>query len=346
MKSVRVGIIGTGWVCDHHVQALGKIDEAQIVGIAGRNIPRAKELAAIAEAGIGNAGALTPGVFADYKEMVDTTKPDAVLILLPPHLHGELEFYCAQRVKALLIEKPITNELSQAEEIAASFAKHGTLVSVAYMNRYRTALKRARADFSGATDKPALVNGWWVGDMPGPDWWRNKVQSGGQFVEQCTHLVDASRFIVGEITDVSAFSTRGFVADAENYSVDDAITVNVRFASGAIGNFTTACHLQKGFETRSGIGLNISSRTCEVRFSGWEMTAEFDRGSKGIEKLLAEPGIFEIEDRAFINAILDSKRNGLGHGSMILSSYEDAIKTLKVTLAAEESIQSGKSIRL
>jgi len=48
-------------------------------------------------------------------------------------------------------------------------------------------------------------------------------QSGGQFVEQCTHLVDLSRYLIGEITEVSAYRTGGFMPEVPNFNVEDAM---------------------------------------------------------------------------------------------------------------------------
>ena len=147
---------------------------------------------------------------------------NAVFILLPPHLHGELERACAEHVGAVLVEKPITTSLEQAEAINAHFKRAGTIVSVGYQNRYRASVQQARACFTAAAPG-ILVNGWWIEQMPPPSWWRRMEQSGGQFVEQCTHLVDLCRYLIGEITEVSAYRTGGFMPEVPNFNVEDAM---------------------------------------------------------------------------------------------------------------------------
>ncbi len=328
--ALNIGIIGTGWVAAVHISALKKIPEAKVKAIAGRNITRAEEL----------THGLDSKVYSDYKIMLKKEYLDAVFILLPPHLHGEVEILCSESVPALLIEKPICNNIKIAEKILKVFNKAGTVVSAAYMNRYRRSVKYAKYLFGNEDNKPILAAGWWVTEMPPTLWWRSKEQSGGQFTEQCTHLVDISRWIVGEITDISAFTAKGFMTGINGYTVDDAITVNTRFASGALGCFSTGCYPKKGLDSKHSIELTISSGENLCRFTGWgmEMEAEYLNGK--VEHLVSEDDIFEIEDREFLKAVKEK------NNSYILSSYEDAMRTLRVTLAAEESARTGKIVRI
>jgi len=326
----NVGIVGTGWVADKHITALKKIPGVHIAAIAGRNVKRTLELSSV-------TGAV---VYEDPIAMLKKEKLDAVFILLPPHLHGELEKACAEYVKAALVEKPVCNDLKKALEIQKTFEKAGTMVSVAYMNRYRRSVGRMREIFSNPGDPAVTVNGWWITEVPPPLWWRNRKLSGGQFVEQCTHLVDIARFVVGEITEVSAFSAKGFVKDIDQYDTADAMTVNVRFASGAIGNFMTACHPLPGFNPDQGIGMSISSRAAQCALSGWDMKLRIDRPNAAEEIIQPEEDIFEIEDRIFLQAVREKKPD------MILSSYADAVKTLRATFAANDSAMTGKIERI
>jgi predicted dehydrogenase len=322
--SLKIGIVGTGWVVRAHIESLKKIEDVTIHAIAGRNLAKARELTA-------GTGAT---VYDHWQPMLEKEQLDAVFILLPPHLHGELEVACAEHVKGVLVEKPICADLATAQKASAAFEKARTIVSVGYMNRYRASVQKARALL--ANDHIVVVNGWWVGGMPGPLWWRTREQSGGQFVEQCTHLVDAARYIAGEITEVSATATRGFVTDVPDYSVDDAMVVNVRFVSGAIGNFTTACHAPGVDE----IGLRFSSRSLQCSFSGWSLDLQIAQQNTPTQQHKSEEDIFLMQNRAFVRALKEI------NPSLIRSSYADAMQTLRVTLAANESARTGKSVRV
>lgn len=318
---MRIGIVGTGWVTKLHLAALKQIEQVQVVAIAGRNQACARELAA-------PFGATT---YESYLPMLERESLDAVFILLPPHLHGDLERACAEHVGAVLLEKPIGLALDEVQQINQHFQRAGTLVSVGYQNRYRASVQQARDSFT--EDSPVIMaNGWWITEMPPPPWWRRIEQSGGQFVEQCTHLVDLSRYLIGEITEVSAYRTSGFMTEVPDFNVDDAMVVNVRFASGALGSFCTGCFPAAGNDA-FGISLNLSSRQHHVVFDSWDFSGTLHDGSGSPKVLPATSDPFLLQNQAFIDTVARKQPSG------ILSSYTDAMQTLAVTLAANESAQ-------
>jgi myo-inositol 2-dehydrogenase / D-chiro-inositol 1-dehydrogenase len=331
----EIAIVGTGWVAEKHIAAIGKIGGARVAAIAGRNAPRLAELCS-------SCGARP---YSDYREMLDKERPSAAFILLPPHLHGEVELACAERVPAVLVEKPVERDLAAANRIMEAFARAGTFAAAAYMNRCRASVERTRALFAAPNSAPILVEGRWVGDMPSPPWWRDRALSGGQFVEQCTHLVDIARFVAGEIAEVSAFAASGRVDDVEGYATDDAMTVELRFASGALGSFSTGCYARPGLYAEGGISMEISSRDARCSLSGWDMRLVARRWKGAAhpietETVGGEEDIFEVEDRLFIEAA------ATGLPSRFPSTYADAVRTLAVTLAANESAATGRVVRV
>lgn len=320
---MRIGIIGTGWVTELHLEALKQIEGAEVVAIAGRNQARAKELGTPWKA----------GTYESALPMLERERLDAAFVLLPPHLHGELEKACSEHVKGVLVEKPISQRLETAQAVSGYFKEAGTIVSVAYQNRYRRAVQRARQLFSKEDGQGILARAWWTTEMPPPMWWRSFEQSGGQFVEQCTHLLDICRYTMGDVAEVSAFGARGFIQGVDGYSVDDAMVVNARFKSGALASFATGCFPEGGHDQSpgGGIGVSLSSRSHRISMEGWSFDGAVYSGEGEEELIKSEENIFEIQSRAFLKAV------ETGDDSGILSSYDDGLKTLAATLAANES---------
>jgi len=160
-------------------------------------------------------------------------------------------------------------------------------------------------------------------------------------VEQCTHMVDLARYLAGPIEEVAAFATRGFVTEHPDYSVDDAAVVNVRFKSGAIGNFTTGCFIRPGHASALGIGLTLQARSVQCSLKGWNVDLEISRKEAEVERIASpEADIFAVENAAFFQAIKTKDR------SLIRSSYDDAIETLKVGLAASRSVREKRPVAL
>jgi len=283
-------MIGTGFVTEAHLDALSRIEEAEICAIAGRNRSRAQKL----------AQPLQARTYANGFEMLSREQLDGVFICLPPHLHGELEQACAEQVKGVFVEKPVSRNLETALEVDEVFKKCGTIVSVGYMNRYRRSLQYAKS-LLGKSKSP-LLNGFWVTPMPPPPWWRDYGQSGGQFVEQCTHVVDAARFLAGNITEVSAFRTTGYMDQnkkVEGFTVDDAMVAQVRFEDGSLGSFQTGCFPEgTGALPDGGIGLRVYTPGKTLVFRGWDFACELYPAEGASETIAPEEGIFEIQDAA------------------------------------------------
>ncbi|MGE9270373.1 MAG: Gfo/Idh/MocA family protein [Verrucomicrobiales bacterium] len=316
---MKVGIIGTGWVADKHLHALSQIKGVEVAAIAGRNEGRTRELAAPFKA----------NTYNHYLPLLERESLDAVFILLPPHLHGDLERACSEHVSSIFLEKPITTNLNQAHQIQGYFERAGTLVSVGYQNRYRASVQQALQYFTD--EAPGiLANGWWITEMPGAPWWRSREKSGGQFVEQCTHLVDLTRYFMGEIVEISAFHTGGFLDGVPGYTVDDAMVINARLASGALASFSTGC-FPVGNHDDIGISLSLSTRHHRVVLESWDFEGTLHNGRDKPVPLPSTPDPFLLQHQAFADAVMQKNPEG------ILSDYLDAMRTLAVTLAANES---------
>ena len=78
------------------------------------------------------------------------------------------------------------------------------------------------------------MSGYWLDQTPPPEWWRREDRSGGQMVEQATHIIDLARFLAGDVTEVFGLAARRDRDDFPGLDVPTATTATLRFASGAI----------------------------------------------------------------------------------------------------------------
>ena len=83
MKKIKLAMIGCGGRAKAHLKGLVTFEDVELVGFCDIIEERAKDFAQIAGKG---------ACFTDFKEMLEATKPDAVTIAVPPHVHGEIEF--------------------------------------------------------------------------------------------------------------------------------------------------------------------------------------------------------------------------------------------------------------
>ena len=203
------------------------------------------------------------------------------------------------------------------------------------MNRYRRGVHRVR-DLV-ADNPPALIHCAWIGGIPGVPWWRVRDESGGQLVEQTTHVVDLVRYIAGEAESIYALGAKGFVTDVPGYTVEDASSAVVRMRSGAVANIMSSCasRIRAG-----GVHLTLICRDLFVEFSGWNQDVVIKKSALEEEIIKGEENVFEIEDRAFLDAVKSSDP------STVRCTYADGYETLRLCLAANESMDTGKAVIL
>ena len=316
---VRIGFIGTGGIAGMHLGLLPGMERAELVAFSDLLIERAQ---AAADRCGGRA-------YADYREMLEREQLDAVYVCLPPFAHGDPEYAVLERNLHLFVEKPQALNVDIARDIAARVDESGVISCVGYNWRYLDVTEKARELLSGV--RPALAFGYWIGGTPGSPWWRVKSKSGGQIVEQTTHVYDCARYLMGDVVSVYAAGTRGLMQDLPNYDVEDASTVSLTFESGAVATILSSCVAEQGY----GTGLQVIARGITVKIEG--RTLEVERENETV-KYPGRNNPYQLENELFLQAIEE------GNPSLVRSAYGDVVDSLAVTLAANESIESGQVV--
>lgn len=337
-KLLRIALVGAGGIANEHIKAIAPMPDVEFVGICD-------PVAAHIEARLQTLAAVRPNdspeAFDDPGKMVASLRPDVVYILLPPFAHGPAEQACLAHSVPFFIEKPIGLDRGLTQEIAREVERTGLLTCAGYMNRYRAGVNAAREVLR--SDPAVLVYGGWIGGSPNPQpgqtnigsWWVQKEKSGGQLVEQCTHTFDLLRYLCGEAVEVHAVGARGFNVGLYNYTIEDASVVNIRLKSGGVANLFACCAANGG---GGGVSLSLYAHDHTCLFTGWEHSVRIlAKGSDPVE-IRGEEGIFAIEDAVFLEAVRT------GSPAAIRSNYADALRTLELTLAANESMVTGRPV--
>lgn len=322
MVTVRIGFVGTGGIANVHFNCLEKVPEAKVVAVCDVDGERAKR-----------AGErFAAQVHLNAQAMLERTELDALYVCVPPFAHGDLELEAARRGLHLFVEKPIHLSLEKAEETARVIAESNVISSVGYHWRHCQSTDQAR-ELLGESHI-AFMLGYWMGGMPGVSWWRVRSKSGGQLVEQTTHIVDLARSFAGDVQAVHAVSHQGVLEKTvEDFDVDDASTVNLRFVGKTIAAITSSCMVRHA----PNVGLDLFTDRLAIRLTGQTMTV---RREGEVREVTPRDDPYLRENQAFIAAILS------GDASAVRSPYGDAVETLRVTLAANESMKTGRTVVL
>ncbi|NIK78632.1 putative dehydrogenase [Paenibacillus castaneae] len=321
--TLQIGIIGTGWFGMMHAEKLSKIEGVQVAAFVATSQQKADSAASQFAGARG---------YDSIHNMLDDRKLDAVYICVPPFAHGEAENALIERSIPFLVEKPIGVNEQEPYAILKKIEAKELITSVGYHFRYMDGTDRARELLRERTVGMAL--GYWMGSMPGVSWWRRMEGSGGQFVEQTTHIVDLLRYTVGEVSEVyAAYGDRIMSSIEEGVSVPDVGTVTLKLASGAVATISNTCAISAG--DRSGLHIYTNKGVLELGHGG---LVDVEAGGRTDYANRSNP--YELENDAFLHAVRT------GDKSKIRSTYEDAWLTHLVTLAANESARTGLPVKL
>lgn len=342
-SKVRVGLIGCGGISKSHLPHLSQSDDVELTAFCDIVVERAQK----------HADTYGGNVYDDAATMLKSENLDAAYILIPTYAHGAPERACVAAGVPFLVEKPLGIDPDDLRALAKEVEASGLITCAGFMNRYRKSINDARALLQ---DDPALlITGAWISGPPlrkdddyfasAPigQWWPIKEKSGGQFVEQVIHTVDLARYLGGEVAEVQAFAANGFNSKLpniiQNYNIDDAIVVNLRFESGAVGNLMSCCAAGGG---GGGVFLNVWASKHTARFTEWAHHVQIHRaGQKETEQIKGDiEDIFPLEDRTFIDAVKTGDR------SKIRSTHADGVRTTLLALAANESLAKGQPVKV
>ena len=319
--TVKIGFVGTGGIANHHMRTLSEIPTAAMVAFCD----------VIEEKAVTAATPYGGKAYTCYEEMYDSEALDAVYICLPPFAHDRQELAAIERDLPIFVEKPVATTMAKAREIESALAARNLISGVGYHWRYMDTTEKAIAHIG---DQPVgFALGAWMGGMPGVSWWRVMAESGGQMVEQTTHIFDLARYLLGDVAEVHAMGRTGLMADVENFDVHDASVTNLRFKSGAVASITSACMLSAGHH----VGLELFLKDQALRIVGQHLTIETPDGTEVVE-LGNNPT--RAEDQTFLQAVQS------GDASAIRCDYAEAVKSLELTIAATQSAQEGRLIAL
>ncbi len=345
----KLCIIGCGGIGTYHLgHFLGFTDIIELAGFCDLIPERAESF--VQQAGSGKA-------YTNFREMYDEVQPDMVFICVPPTQHGEIEFETIRRGIPFFVEKPLALDLKLARDILAEVEKKHLITASGFQCRYSN-LVEPNKEFI-RNNEVVYVDCTRMGGIPGTEWWKHKELSGGQIVEQTIHQFDIIRYVFGEPDEVFTFGTRGFIKGVPDYDTDDLSVTAVRFKNGALGIISTGCYAEKGAAFDSKITFSAADTRADLKIlDSFVVYGEAKEKKQqeggfvisndgGLASSAGETTVYRQEgdagilcDRTFIEAAIS------GDGSKIRSPYADALKSLEFTIACNESMATGKPVRV
>ena len=226
MNRLRIAVAGAGYIGKAHIAVVQRSEHCTLGAIVD---PAPAAAALAAKAGVPH--------YTRLQDLLAADKPDGVILATPNQLHVEHALLCIDAGLAMLLEKPIAPTVAEALQLIDAADKVKARLLIGHHRAHSPIMAKAREVVtSGVLGPLVAVTGsatfykpdHYFADAP----WRRE-SGAGPILLNLIHEVHNLRMLCGEITAVQAFAshaTRGF-------AVEDTVSINLRFASGALGSF-------------------------------------------------------------------------------------------------------------
>jgi predicted dehydrogenase len=129
MDKVKVGIIGVGYLGTQHARILSYLEKAELIGVADIDFKKAMV--------IGNRHGVK--YYDNYENMLDEI--DAGIVATPTSEHFAISMKLLNAGKSVLVEKPITETIEQAEKLVSAAEKNGLILQIGHLERFNPAVE-------------------------------------------------------------------------------------------------------------------------------------------------------------------------------------------------------------
>lgn len=225
-----VGIIGCGLIGQKRANVLGTV---QAVAFADRIPARA---AFMAQAYPGSRA------YNSSEQVLNDPRVGIVIVATPHDSLADLTRQAIAANKHVLVEKPAARRSTELDGLAAAAMSKGVKVRVGFNHRYHRAFRVARSLIDAGTLGPLMfIRGrYGHGGRPGynKEWRADpKISGGGELIDQGVHLIDLSRWFLGDFSSADGHATTFFW----DMKADDNSFLLLKTAEGQVAFLQASC---------------------------------------------------------------------------------------------------------
>ncbi|MEW5723285.1 MAG: Gfo/Idh/MocA family oxidoreductase [Thermodesulfobacteriota bacterium] len=307
---MKAAVIGVGHLGRFHAEKYSRIETVELVGVADLDRSRAEETGA----------RLGVPAFFDHRELLG--RVDAVSVAVPTRDHFTVARDFLEAGVHVLVEKPITRTLEEAEELIALAGRKGLVLQVGHLERFNPALAAAAAK----AGPPLFIEANRIGPFP------DRNTDVDVVLDLMIHDIDITLSLVGReprwvhAVGVPVITSRVDIANAR-----------LEFDTGCVANLTASRISIKSerklriFQPDAYLSIDFGQRQVLMA----RRTAPEADGRPGIEAeelVVGREDALECEVRAFLTAAAE--------GTPPQVSGEDGRRALKVALKIVEDIRA------
>lgn len=313
-KELRVGVIGTGYLGKFHAEKYARMDDVDLVGIADINKSQAEKI----------AKKYSVKAYTSHKDILD--RVDAVSIVVPTPVHFKVSQDFLEHDVDVLIEKPMTTTLKEADKLIQLAEARGLIIQVGHLERFNPAVIALR-DY---VKKPMFIESHRLST------YKERATDVSVVLDLMIHDIDIiSNFVRSKIKSIHA---AGIPVISGHVDIANA---RLEFENGCVANVTAS-----RISTRDERKIRLFQRDAyiSVDFANHEITI-VKQGNKDETSIIPGMGINQLcftktdalddELKSFVNAVTRRQTPEVsGHVGR---------SALKVALSIMEQIQTRNS---
>ena len=317
MATIKIGIMGAGYIAGVHANVLARDERVQLTAIYDVDAECAERL----------AGTYNCTAVATTLELLE--RCDAVYITTPNTQHVSLALAAIETGKHVFCEKPLATNVADAERVFKETSDARGVFQVGHNRRFApvyATLKRMLAETHAPHSAHVKMN---RGELLKPKWTGDPAVTGGFLYETPIHMFDMMRFLFGEVEWLHA------AGSTHEYKEIDDFSVLLKFANGMHATFATAADASWlfPFERVEVFSHHATLVTREMESLTYTTSLEGNFTEHTMQQLSREEKWgYAQEDRAFIDAIVD--------GTESLVTAFDGLMSVKLVGAVYESVRS------
>jgi len=353
MQKLRTLVVGCGNMGTSHARAYHQLNGFEIVGLVSRK-PESREKLSKELGGL--------PTFGDFKEALELTQPDVVSINTYPDTHSAFIKASLEANAHVFVEKPLALTVAAAEELTELAKNKNKKMVVGYILRVHPAWTKF-VEVARTLGKPLVMRMNLNQQSSGDNWYTHKqlMNSMSPIVDCGVHYVDIMCLMTQSVPiSVSAIGAKlsHEIADTMyNYG-----HLQVRFKDGSVGWYEagwgpmmseTAVFIKDVIGPKGSVSISDEIKGDSQDIEGHTKTA----GLKLHHSALTDDGVFAKKDE-YISTANEPDHDGL---CLLEQEYflkaitenldlhdhlRDAVNSLRIVLAADESFRTGKTVKL
>jgi len=315
---IRIGFLGAGNIASTHMRVLSKDARARIAGVYDVSAERAKASGA--------------PVFDSMEALIGGC--DAVYITTPNRMHAAQALQAIAAGKHVFCEKPMAVTVEDASAIEQAAAQSGKVFQVGHNRRFAPVYEAVKR---GLEKTPALGADFKMnrGELENPPWTSDDGVTGGYLFETPIHIFDMARFLMGEVTAITA------VAESLVYPTLDTFHAIFRFASGRTATFRSVAYTGWAFPFER-VEVYAKHTTLATEEMDRVLIATSLTGAVESSEYRHLPWEqrwgYVTEDRLFLDSIEQGKPAAV--------TAADGAASVRMAMAIYESARTGKTVSI